>query len=663
MGRDREDQVSRKDVGSRESAGAPGGDPSAKARSTLWPVVLLLALGLVVGIWLGNDFGMSWDEYRNADVGADALRLPSGSWDYFSNPSLADHGPVYFMVFSAGSQVISRLFPGWTEADGRHLINFLTFLAAVLTFYLLSRRLLRRPYDWMATVLFATQPLFFGYAFVNQKDIPFLAAFMATVVAGLAALDRWRASERPPEHAENGARGFRSSLKAQWLGLSTSRKLLLGILGLAVVGLSLDLLFFGTSHRFGKSLVEAAYNGAALAPLQGLFDSFAVDAYKTPIEAYFGKYEALFTNLSIATIALLGFGTLCLFSLALPSLGGRWGFSRVLAGSPAWVGSAVLLGFTICMRQVGAFVGLLVSLAALHQGRSRAFFSLVVYWMIAGVATLATWPYLWPDPLQRFIDSMQLAAVFSPHSTLFRGQRFASGNLPWDFFPTLTLLQLTETAVLLAAIGLFVAFLGMIRREQRTFLIEILVLWVGVPLALLIAFKTAGYEFRQFLFMLPPVLLLAGIGLEAIGTRFRRSWATGALFVLAVLPGVLGIIQLHPYEYIYFNSFAGGVSGADGQYQLERECLSYREAIEVVNRIARPGAVVVVPQQTNQVEPFARPDLVLRDISGGLDDADFVLSCTWRDKDDFSTKGFSRAYVVRRGTAVLTEVLERAEHP
>jgi hypothetical protein len=241
---------------------------------------------------------------------------------------------------------------------------------------------------------------------------------------------------------------------------------------------------------------------------------------------------------------------------------------------------------------------------------------------------VVTWPYLWPDPIHRFLESLQLAAVFSRHCTLFRDQWYVSGNLPWDFFPTLTALRLTESAVLLAAAGIFVTIRRIIRREQRNFLIGILALWVGVPLILLNVFKTAGYEFRQFLFMLPPVLLVAGIGLEAIGARLRRRWAMSVLFVLALLPGVVGIIQLHPYEYIYFNSFAGGVNGADSEYDLERECLSYRRPLGFQPH-RRTGRGRVVPRRPTRSSPLPG-DLVLHDLTAGLSDADFVLSCKWR---------------------------------
>jgi hypothetical protein len=435
---------------------------------------------------------------------------------------------------------------------------------------------------------------------------------------------------------------------------------LFAILGLVVAVLFMDLFFFHRLRELGRSVVEAAYLGSAFSPIQAVFNRVATDAYKTSLEAYLGKYDDFYAGLTTAVLVLICLALFAVFSLTFPTLPERSGLSRRLAGWPAWLGSAVVLGFTVSMRPVGAFAGFLVSLEAVRVGRAKAVLPLVAFWFVASVATVATWPYLWPNPILRLMDSFRLAAEFSVHSTLFRGLRFGSGNLPWDYFPTLTALQLTETAVLLMLLGLSAIAWRAVRREKQRRLIGLILLWVGVPLIVLIGLKTSGYEFRHFLFMLPPLLLVAGIGLELIGERVR-GWARALLFVVVIAPGLVGIAQLHPYEHIYFNTFAGGVSGADGLYQLDRECLSYREATAFVNRIARPGAVVVVPQQTNQVLPFARGDLVIRDISRGLAEADFILSCIWRDQYDFPTTGFARVYEVRRGTAVLTEVWQREE--
>ena len=114
------------------------------ARLVRSPVAWILLIGVLAGLAIGNDFGASYDEQDNADVGEAALRAYSGSSEYFSLPALADHGPVYFMAFSAGSILPAALLPGWTFPDGRHLVNYLTFLAGVACFYFLCRRWMGR---------------------------------------------------------------------------------------------------------------------------------------------------------------------------------------------------------------------------------------------------------------------------------------------------------------------------------------------------------------------------------------------------------------------------------------------------------------------------------------------------------------------------------------
>ena len=626
-----------------------------------WPVTLLLFAGLIAGVVLGNDFGMSWDEDRNADVGADALQVYVGSNAYFLDSSLADHGPAYFMIQSISSEVISKVLPGWTLADGRHLANYITFLAGALCFYILSLRLMRRDTASVLTAILVTQPLLLGNAFVNQKDIPFLTFFLATLVTGLAAADHWRVSRRsrpgqPLTEDQKAPVEFTLRLRGEWERLSVGIRLLLAAFAFIALLLAIDLLLIGSIHRFGRSMVAAAYNGEAPAAVQRLYALMASRADETPLILYLAKYDLYFGYMLLTVIPLLALCYLMAISLALPSIGQLWGFSRNVFRQTALMASAALLGLTICIRQLGAFVGMLVSLALLYRWRSRALFPLVAYWLTALVVMVATWPYLWADPYSKLIGSFLLVADFPGHSTVFQGSKVVSGALPWNYFPTLAGLQLTEPVVILFLLGMGVVIRRLAKRDGELFLYGLLGVWAGVPLVGLVFYRMPVYGIRHLLFVLPPLFLVAGMGLEACVKRLRRTWARGVVYGLILIPGIWAIIQLHPYEYIYYNSLVGGVNGATGQYEIDRWCISYREAIEYTNTVAEPGAVVVVPQQVNQVVPYARPDLRLLDGSRGVVDADFVLSCTYRDKGRWDTRRFTPVYAVRRGRAVLTEV-------
>ena len=630
------------------------------------PILLLLAGGTVAGLWLGDDYGLSWDENRNAVVGEEALRAYVGEGDYFSLRYIADHGPAYFMLFSASSRLINSIAPELPLHYGRHLTNYAVFLVGVLFLHRLCLRFMSPGSALMATAMFATQPLLLGHAFVNQKDIPFMTFFLVTVATGIEAADRSKdrtklAPSKPLQDAATSGLGFRSSLTLEWGALKTPTKIVLGLAVTLGLMLLIDLFLVGTLRRFGASTVVAAYEGKAPMLVQWVFSQVATDAHKTAAGAYLAKYSSLFANLRLGISIVVAFIGLAGMGRVLPSVADRLGISRMAIRDPGLLASAVMFGLTISIRQLGAFAGVLVTLFLLTRLGTRGIFPTFVYWVIAALAAYASWPYLWPDPLGRFTGSVARAANFPVHATLFRGVDVGSNKLPWDYFPTMTALQLTEPAVLLVLLGSGVTVWRLARGRRTSYLVPVLLAWVSVPVLALVSHALPAYGIRHLLFVFPPLFILAGIGLEIVAAPLKRPWLKAILFVLVLTPGIVGIAYMHPYEYAYFNTLAGGASGAYDYYELDRSCLSFREATEVVNRLADPYAVVGVPTQTDQIEPFLRPDLKLVSEIAEVESADLVISCLWSSQGDWHTRDFEQVYAVHRGDAIFAEVWRRRQ--
>jgi len=630
-----------------------------------WPIVAILVVGLVVTAWLGNDFGMTFDEERNVQKGETALGVYFGDPTYYQLDHLADHGTVYFMLFSVTSRTIHSLLPSWTEADGRHATHFLMFLLTVFSIYVLSVKLIGRRWAWIAPLLFATQPLLFGNGFINQKDTPFMAFLTATVAAGVVAVDAWRSAGRglegdPLASIRRGLGAWWKELAADWRRLPRWLRMTMAALPLGLLAVSLDLMLVGGLQSLGRQWVSEAYAGQAPAPVQSLFEAVATDAYKTELTTYLDKLDTSVELLRLPIIAIAWFLGLIVASFALPSLARAWGFSRDAFQQPWWWVSALLLGAAICVRQLGLFAGGLVSLYMLYHRQNRGLFPLVVYWVVAPLITVATWPYLWPNPIGRFIDSFLLATSFPPHRTFFQGVWRSVTPLPWHYYPTLVGIQLTEPAVLLLVVGIGLAAWRLWRRRPAWGLTALLFVWVAVPLAGLLFFGMTVYgNIRHLLFTLPPLLLMAGLALAWLAAKLPARWQQAALLFVALLPGVIGIARMHPYAYAYYNALVGGASGAFGRYELDRQCISLREGVEVVNRLAEPGAVVMLPRQTSQAIPFARPDLQLVDARVDLSLTDYAVTCYWPRTEDYREQGFEVVYQVRRGDAVLTDVWAR----
>jgi hypothetical protein len=88
---------------------------------------------------------------------------------------------------------------------------------------------------------------------------------------------------------------------------------------------------------------------------------------------------------------------------------------------------------------------------------------------------------------------------------------------------------------------------------------------------------------RHFVFVAPPIAVVAGLAgawlIERIAA-WKPSAAAGAAALLAVgcVAPAVEMVKLHPYEYTYFNTIAGGVRAARGRYMLDYWGLSFRQA-------------------------------------------------------------------------------------
>ncbi|MCJ7513108.1 MAG: hypothetical protein MUO23_09080 [Anaerolineales bacterium] len=628
--------------------------------SRLAPLAGLLLVGLVVGIVWANDYGMGADEYANAAVGHEALRAYTSAeafGTFLERANLGHHGPSYFMLFAAVGDGLARLVPAWLPADGRHLSNYLTFLLAGASLYFLCLRLLPRPVALWTTAFFLTQPLLFGHGFINQKDTPFMAFFLTTVVVGLAGVDRLAASAAQARGSGQDGLGVWGQPRQDLRAAGWGWKLAFLAWAAGFAWLLLDLLVFGQILSAGKAILSTAHAGQAWEPINRLYEFVAEDAHKTGVAVYHAKLELGYWVAGRALMALLGaamgfyLGRRAWPRTARAFLPGpvrAYGFLLVAAG---------LLGFTVSIRPLGGFAGLLVCGYLIHRLRWKALGPLLVFWAVAGLATYLTWPWLWPAPIERLIESVRYLADFDEQKlVLFRGRLFPSEAMPLDYLPVLLTIQLTEPVIPLAAVGLIVAYLDARRQPEHRPVLLLVAIWFAVITVLYMLPGSVHYNnFRHILFMLPALFVFFGYGLALLVKNVRPEWLRPVILMLLLIPGLLGLARLHPYEYAYYNAYAGGSSGANGKYHMDYWCLSLRKAQEYVNHVAPPGAVVFARRSLYSAIEYARPDLTMTKEEAERGGAAFVLVCT-HYTEDAMTRGADRVFTETIGPAVAAEV-------
>jgi len=590
-----------------------------------YSILIILAVSLLVGFFTFNQYGESWDDkslqkYAVKSVNA-YTTWPQQGVVNLVREDLGYYGPFYIMFVDRATEYL-RTFLSFPLPDLRHLIYFLTYLAGVWAFYLLAKRWLTEIPALGATLLFMTQPVLWGHAFINPKDTPFLSLFLLSLYLGIQAFDKLK--QTPPTELDSRSKRISAFLTPLWL--------------VSVFSL---FLFTQTFHTYIESLVLSAQAGGT-----NILSLIAKNITAVPAETYIQRYFILFLQartyyfLLITLLLLITWYRLnpqlpiTLFTILLP---------------------AILLGFTTSTRILGPFAGVLVAYYALRTKGKSSIPAIAMYAVVALIATYLSWPYLWMNPIPRFFESLREMSLYPWNGlVIFNGATYRSTDIPYTYLPVLLAIQLSEPVWALSIAGWLVSIISGGRGEKRG-LVELALLWFVIPLALFIALHIALYDnFRQILFVIPPIFLMAGVAFEKIK---NVKWQV-AVIALSLIPGIFGIFSLHPYEYMYYNSFVGGVDGAYDRYDLDYWGTSYREAAEYVNSVAQPNATVWVEGPSHLFALFARDDLKIYSPSEveRAESYSYVVALTRYNFDEITYPDAEVVYRITRGDAVLAVI-------
>jgi 4-amino-4-deoxy-L-arabinose transferase-like glycosyltransferase len=494
------------------------------------PILLLLTALLLAGLFTFQDYGLSWDEPLFYDY-ADSIPRAYQGWDKLDESvygrSPGDHqyyGPAYLLLGRPLKLAVQFLW-GTDDAPAWHLVNFISFILGVFFFYRLGTRFLTPNLAAVNAAFFALQPLLWGHAFINPKDIPFMTAFLAAVTLGLEWVDSFVEKK--------------SSLDAH--------------------------IFHAKSQR----------------------------AQSSPI------FKTIFANFAALREILHALGLNKLLLAILP------------------------LGIASAIRVIGPLAGALVfvyflaSVIRLPRAvRVSALPHLLAYILLSIALMFALWPFLWADPLNRLTDVLvHMSDNPTELAVLFMGQVWRANELPARYFPQMLVLTLTEPFLPLALLGGLRMGWQVVNKKRDWAAPLVLFLWFA-PLAAYNIFKVpAMYDgIRHFLFILPPLFILCGIGIQWLRDMARARldllkihW--GVLLFLLLLPGLVGVIRLHPYPYTYYNLLAGPTYRV---YESDYWLTCYKEAVEWVhkNEPTRPLYV----QREPEIAAYYASGLDLRDL-------------------------------------------------
>jgi hypothetical protein len=452
------------------AAPIPAPLPRELAASHLFDALAITVLGVVAVLALATfrDYGLSWDDYAHSEYGDLLVAFyASGLRDQraLSWVNLYMYGGGFDLLAALAAKVLP-----FTVFETRRLMGAAVGILGLFVTWRIGRRIGGQPAGFVALVLLAACPLYYGHMFMNPKDSPFAVA-MAILLLGLV-----RAFEQYPR-----------------VTIATG----------TLVGVG-----FGLS--FGSRIIGA-----------------------------FGAVEAL------AGLALI---------------------------------------VAIEARAEG------IRQASMRGGR---FVLTLVSAMLLAYAVMAlVWPWSVVDPRNPLRALEYFSRFFEePWEELFGGALISVPDMPRSYVPVLLALKLPEIFLLLGFGGAAGALIAASRRNvaaNRRAVLFVVALAAWLPLAVTIALRPAMYNgIRHFVFVLPPLAVLGGLGGAWLTQAASRHFRFAPLLALALLAAgialpVVGMARLHPYEYTHFNWLAGGVKHAHDRYMLDYWGLAFKQASQTL---------------------------------------------------------------------------------
>lgn len=164
---------------------------------------------------------------------------------------------------------------------------------------------------------------------------------------------------------------------------------------------------------------------------------------------------------------------------------------------------------------------------------------------------------------------------------LVAGQHLDITHLPWWYLPIWFLVSTPLLWLSFLPLGI-VHLIRPTRSSQKNSYATLAVIlgYLVVPAAYAIYSRSVLYNAqRHFLFIFPVLALLSAGGIELAIRLSRGSWRILllALSFFAVFNILISEARLHPYQTLYFNEIAGGLSGAFGRFELDYWGSSYKE--------------------------------------------------------------------------------------
>ena len=268
---------------------------------------------------------------------------------------------------------------------------------------------------------------------------------------------------------------------------------------------------------------------------------------------------------------------------------------------------AVIGAFTIDIRIIGiiipgfTFLILLIDFfKSIPAQRKKIFVVSVLHFVFLILFIILFWPVMWRDPIGNFILALEENSKFPwTGDVLFAGKLVNSTALPWYYIPLWMMVTTPVLYSVLFVAGLFYFILRKIKNTHVELIIWLSFSLVFLPVIAVIAMHSVLYDgWRHLYFIYPAFIVISAFGLQEILNFFRtKQLIIKSVYIVIIIScsyTVFRMVNLHPYEHLYFNRLAGNsIAQTREKFEMDYWGMTYKEAIERILKRDTSSHIVI----------------------------------------------------------------------
>lgn len=299
----------------------------------------------------------------------------------------------------------------------------------------------------------------------------------------------------------------------------------------------------------------------------------------------------------------------------------------------------------------------------------------ISFGLLAIVVFVASWPWLWDDPVGKLSQVWGFFKVVGYNlPVLYFGHVYFAGlnvpkAYPFGMLAVQTPIELTALAVLGMGYGMY----RVIKRKDVWVLLPLVWFWLGIG-RFLMPHVIIYAKVRHFIDAMPGFFLMVGLGVESIvllagrisRVKAVRTMVAGVFVALIVLHQGYIIATYFPYEPSYFNFLVGGSKtvATKGLFDVEYWASGLKEAMKYI-KLHENGPTNVYTCQLRHIAMYYKTP-TMRILPDHPEEADYVVlpnSPSWFAwQIEYSREHHELVYTVKRGGADLYYVFKNTDH-